>query len=260
MRNISNSEKLYTKEYGDEKIGKLWFYAKDLIEHGKKPLFPAESFYLNWNGTTKELAIMCKKILNYLKFKPSYPLRVNFAKGVKSPGQFELHNSNAKITINEQFQKNSTACAAILAHEITHLVLYQKGCKEDDAYENERFTDFASVYFGLGILILNGKHISYKSSSSPVFIKILGLLTVIYMIKAFLEDPTEIFYLVMILAGFYLFFSRSLNDIKVENTFGYWDADQYYTIFAGYLIRNNLDWDNVAKYIKKGTRYAGLSD
>ena len=51
-RKSSSSEKLYTKEYGDEKIGKLWLYAKDLIESGKRPLLPAESFYLNWNGTT----------------------------------------------------------------------------------------------------------------------------------------------------------------------------------------------------------------
>lgn len=259
MKNTS-ARQVYTKEYGDGKIGKLWLHAKDLLENGKRPLLPTTSFYSNWSGTTKELAAMCKKILNYLKFKPPCCLRVNFVNDIKSPGQFEFHNSNAKITVNEQFQYDSTACAAILAHEIIHLVLNQRGCCEEDIYENEKFTDFASVYFGLGILVLNGKDITFKSSSSQVIFKILGIFLAIFMTIAFLENPTEIYFLIPLFAGFYLIFSKPDKDVKIENNFGYWGAGQYYTIFTGYLLRNNLDWDNVAQYIKKGTEYAGLSD
>jgi hypothetical protein len=46
--------------------------------------------------------------------------------------------------------------AAVLAHEITHLFLWQHGVEFSDKLENEILTDTAATYFGLGVLILNG--------------------------------------------------------------------------------------------------------
>lgn len=45
---------------------------------------------------------------------------------------------------------------AILAHELTHHFLFNKGVVYDDINENERLTDLATVYLGLGKLTLNG--------------------------------------------------------------------------------------------------------
>lgn len=45
---------------------------------------------------------------------------------------------------------------AILAHELTHHFLFNKGILDPDINENERLTDLATVYLGLGKLTLNG--------------------------------------------------------------------------------------------------------
>ena len=235
MSNNIVSER-YDANWGKVKLGKLWIYTKDLLENGKRPLLPARSFYSNWNGTTKELAVMSKKLLTYLKFKSPYTLRVNFSKDIESPGQFTFKNSNAKITISKQFQKNSTACAAILAHEICHLVLLTRGIKEDDELENEKFTDFATVYFGLGILVLNGKEISYKPDAVSLVQSLLGILGLVFAGFGFISNPFT----------------------KHEYSFGYWKEDQYYIIFLGYVFRNSLDLEKISPYIKKNLGYAGV--
>lgn len=229
---------LYDPSWGNAKIGKLWVYCKDLLENGKRPLLPASTFYTNWNGTAKDLAIMAGKILKYLKFQSMWALRVDFTHDLDVPGMFTIKNSNAKIVIQRKYKNNSTACAAILAHEITHLILNHRRCREEGDYENERFTDFATVYMGLGTLVLNGKYISNYGEGSSII--------------------TSFFQYTLYLFSFGLVAKNPYN--KVENNFGYWNEDQYYTIFTGHLLRNNLNWDNISLYIKKGTKYAGLSD
>ena len=47
---------------------------------------------------------------------------------------------------------------AILAHELTHHFLANKRIGYPDETENERLTDFATVFLGLGKLTLNGYH------------------------------------------------------------------------------------------------------
>jgi len=218
----------YNSAWGDMKLGKLWVSTKDLLENGKQPLLPAESFYSNWNNTVKDLSIMASKILKYLKFKSFYVLRVNFSESIESPGEFMINNGKAKITINEKYKNNSSACAAILAHEICHFVLAIRDTTENNIYENERLTDFATVYFGLGVLVLNGKHIFYKTNAFSFIESLLGFLALIFAGVGFISDPRH----------------------KVESSFGYWGEKEYYNIFLGYIVRNNLNLDKISNYIK----------
>jgi len=44
----------------------------------------------------------------------------------------------------------------ILAHELTHALLYSRGISLEDSNENEPFTDLTAVFVGLGKLLLNG--------------------------------------------------------------------------------------------------------
>lgn len=64
------------------------------------------------------------------------------------------HRSRIKIGF---INKHSPyVMGAILAHELTHHFLFNKNIGYPDVMENERFTDFATVYLGLGKLTLNG--------------------------------------------------------------------------------------------------------
>jgi len=226
----------HDSEWGKAKLGKLWVYTKDLLENGKRPLLPAQSFYSDWHGSTKDLAIMAGKIMRYLRFSSPWVLRVNFTSEIDAPGLFMLSEGKARIDIHSKYRDNATACAAILAHEITHLVLNIRSCREDNNLENERFTDFATVYFGLGVLVLNGKYSSHTTDSFSVLKSLIGFLAFIFAGIGFFSNPFR----------------------KVENSFGYWSVDDYYMIFLGYVLRNNLDLDTIAQYIKKGTKYPCL--
>jgi hypothetical protein len=64
------------------------------------------------------------------------------------------HRSKIKIAF---INKHSPyVMGAILAHELTHHFLFNKNIGYPDVNDNERFTDFATVFLGLGKLTLNG--------------------------------------------------------------------------------------------------------
>lgn len=75
---------------------------------------------------------------------------------------YSNHLSNNTILIDEKYKNDPQILGAILAHEITHHLLYEKGIVYKDKLENERFTDLATVFFGLGKLLLNGYSSNYN--------------------------------------------------------------------------------------------------
>lgn len=233
---IVYSDRLYEASWGKDKLNKLRLYASDLLENGKRPLLPAQSFYSNWDDSAKDLANMTSKILKYLKFKPLLELHVDFSKEIDSPGLFILKDSKTKILVNSKYKNNSTACAAILAHEICHLVLNSQGIRENDVYENELLTDYATVYLGMGVLVLNGKYISKKIEGKSLLNSILGFLAIFFTGMGFISNPIT----------------------TTENSFGYWGINQYYTIFLGYTLINNINLDIFSPYIKEGIQYSGI--
>jgi len=62
--------------------------------------------------------------------------------------------SRIKIAITNKH--SPLIMGAILAHELTHHFLFEKSIIIQDADENERMTDFATAYLGLGKLTVNG--------------------------------------------------------------------------------------------------------
>lgn len=80
----------------------------------------------------------------------------------KAGGHVELEHGQSEvfIEISENVAKSSTAVLATLAHEITHKYLQEQaisvGPGPKHKYENEVFTDIATVFLGLGKLMLNG--------------------------------------------------------------------------------------------------------
>ena len=220
----------YNSSWGEVKIGKLWVETKDLLENGKRPLLPSKSFYENWTGTIDDLHLMTNKILKYLDFQSPIRIDIEFDSQMKSPGVFRIKNSIGKIKVNSKHKENSRVCAAVLAHEICHLILAIRHTEEENVYENERLTDFVTVYFGLGVLVLNGKHIRSETSFKSLLISVFGILSLVLGGAGFWRDPTQ----------------------KVKYSFGYWSPEEYRKIFDEYIVRNNLPIYKIEPYICKG--------
>lgn len=69
------------------------------------------------------------------------------------------------------------AVLAILAHEITHKFLFDLNLILEDEKENEILTDIATVYLGLGKLMLNGCYFEETTYSSVPFSKSIRVIT-----------------------------------------------------------------------------------
>ena len=64
--------------------------------------------------------------------------------------------NRSRIKIGFMNKHSPFVMGAILAHELTHHFLFNKQIGYPDTDENERLTDLATVYLGLGKLTLNG--------------------------------------------------------------------------------------------------------
>jgi hypothetical protein len=82
--------------------------------------------------------------------------------------RLEHHQEEVLIEVSPDIAASNDALLATLAHEITHKYLHVNnlhvGRSPLVAYENEVFTDIASVFLGLGKLMLNGCETQDKCS------------------------------------------------------------------------------------------------
>lgn len=184
---------------------KEWIFTRklELIDKliGKFPeiYFPDDDFYANWDGSEERLNVMLAKILEWLK-EPPLKGMVAYLPNLPSAGLFTTPNNRENILIKSEFRNNAFVVSAILAHECMHLYMRRHGMEIYGVAENELYTDLATIYSGLGILITNGmKYNNYWYLTAIVF-----------------------------LAG-YIF----VNEEK--KSFGYFTADEYGQYFADYL-------------------------
>ena len=93
-------------------------------------------------------------------------------------GRIQVGGTSREIQISSDYKEKSMEIGAILAHEISHDVLFSKNITLPDTYENEKLTDLAAVVLGLGKLSLNGmesittgmmKKLCYLSFSDIVY-------------------------------------------------------------------------------------------
>jgi len=74
-------------------------------------------------------------------------------------GQIRVASPMHTIQIPIFYVGKKYAVGAILAHELSHVFLYYKGIWFQDPNENEPFTDLATVFIGLGKLLVNGLYV-----------------------------------------------------------------------------------------------------
>ena len=101
---------------------------------------------------TQQLA---KRIAAHYRL-PFTTVIVSFSSSLRPPGRVELSQSNEFfVELQYQYKGDPIAIAAILAHEIAHILLHRCGVRFQDELENEVLTDTVAVYVGFGPTILN---------------------------------------------------------------------------------------------------------
>lgn len=111
---------------------------------------------------------------------PLTKLEHDFAADNEPPGLIKYDGPyRSKIQLCITNKHSPFVMGAILAHELTHYYLFSKGILLADEIENERFTDLATVYLGLGKLTLNGYNsITWKiKRSNKTYTFNIGYLT-----------------------------------------------------------------------------------
>jgi len=155
------------------KLGLLSFYLNKEINATRKPFLPDKNFYQNLSSDNSSLRSMSNIILNYLN-EPIDALQTHFVTNNSghvitqngntiplqlndAPGVYTKIKGEDTILMDQKYIKDSKKVVAILAHEIMHYYLISRhNIIMTDKMENELLTDVATIYFGLGILVVNG--------------------------------------------------------------------------------------------------------
>lgn len=92
---------------------------------------------------------------------------VTFRSDLNVPGRVELSPaSEFWVELNNEHRNAVKPTAAILAHEVAHIFLYQAGIRFEPTFHNEVLTDTAAVFLGCGPAILNGASETTTTSGS----------------------------------------------------------------------------------------------
>lgn len=99
---------------------------------------------------------LAKAIAAHFRLRVS-TITVVFEPGLTVPGRIELSSSrDFFIEIAEMHRTEPRAISAILAHEMSHLFLFDHKVELEPRTLNEILTDTAAVFLGCGVAILNG--------------------------------------------------------------------------------------------------------
>src|SRR5579883_343814 len=126
-------------------------------EHKGEYLLPDMHFY------SLNLYNMAEVMLDWIGIRTKDTLIINYANDFESSGLKNVAGFYTEIDgihyiyLNSEKVKNSYQAAAVLAHELMHYILMGIAhFKLDETLQNEKFTDIATVFTGLGIIVTNG--------------------------------------------------------------------------------------------------------
>lgn len=110
---------------------------------------------------TRDYNILAREIADFLGMSNHIFNISRVAKERNIGGTIEQDGSFSFIEINDE-EHTEQDIRAILSHEIMHRFLSLKGIRYQDTAENEMLTDIATIYTGLGKLVLNGVYVEIK--------------------------------------------------------------------------------------------------
>lgn len=120
---------------------------------------PTERIYEKLeSGDEHDLQCVATEIARHLGITPIPTVRYDWGLRMEPEvaAQIKVVTPIHYIQIPFFYVGKKFALGAILAHEMAHAFLIPKGVLLEDPNENEMFTDLATVFIGLGKLLLNG--------------------------------------------------------------------------------------------------------
>ena len=147
------------RQWVNEKLGVLFSKIGNFKSESEVYFEPTEEIYKQLEtGNEKDLQEVINSIAKYLILNPiptvTYDWGLKFKPEVA--GQIRLSSPTRHIQIPFFFVGKKYPLGAIIAHEMTHAFLYSKEIFLSDPNENEMLTDLATIFIGLGKLLLNG--------------------------------------------------------------------------------------------------------
>ena len=151
------------REWVDDKLHMLDLQLRDFSATSMDPrkffFEPTEDVYSRLeSGDEKHLQYIASNIATHLRIT-SIP-NVRYDWGLKMEpevaGQIKSDYYVAHIQIPFFYVGKKYPLGGILAHEMTHHLLYSRHIVLADSNENEYFTDLTAIFVGLGKLLLNG--------------------------------------------------------------------------------------------------------
>jgi len=222
MSDIATIDKGVTIEEApslEDKVELLERLFKGKIHGFGEVLKPDDEFYVR-TDTVEGLWHIATKIFDWLEYEAN-DLAINYSDEIEPPGLYFTDKGTSYIYINSKHRENPFEVSAILAHEIMHYILLTvMKVALEETHDNEQFTDVATIYSGLGILVLNG--FSYDSGWGE---------TVVAAMFGALRIHTETL------------------------SFGYYKPKQYARMFAKYLGSSGLSAKEAAPYFLPGTKH-----
>jgi|GEM_PF-5486158 len=136
-----------------EKGETLSKYRNDHI--GEKIFFPHEDFYGAWSRSPRRLAKMATELAVWLSMEPrdisvAYDARIREAGGYVRDGNKDL------IFVHPDFADRPFDVAAIIAHQLMHVLMHRAGITCQNYEQNEKETDLLTLVHKLGIVMMNG--------------------------------------------------------------------------------------------------------
>src|SRR6266702_1972558 len=195
----------------EDKLSRLKQLLGNNISSQGQIFTPGERFY------TMPLTEMAETMLSFIGLSiGSDRLYIGFDSSLKVPGLYLEHEGIHYIYIKQVHQKNAFECAAILAHELMHYVLIGgMSFRLEGRLDNEQLTDMATVYTGLGLVVLNG--FAYEGNN--------------WAITA-----------VAFAAGVIHYGTKSMS-------FGYYKPRQFAELIGDYVDSYNIDYDTFSGYV-----------
>lgn len=144
---------------------------------------PTDAVYaLLASSRTVDLQEFVRQLCEHIAFSPVPTVAYDWDLTMEgsTAGQACLDSISPEISVRLSYTNRPRELGALLAHEVTHHCLDRASFHSTNRDENERLTDLAAVFLGLGKLMLNGADVRFDAEE-----------------KAPVEKPVKLGYLTM---------------------------------------------------------------